>query len=61
MSDDRRPKHPSGRPIRRDPYVKLSILRVPLDSAITPRLRNGALKDAIGFHAAVKRDDDEAD
>ena len=58
MSDDRRPKHPSGRPVRRDPYVKLAILRVPLDSAVTPRLRSGSLKDAIGFPLS-KRDDDE--
>lgn len=60
MSDDRRPKHPSGRPVRRDPYVKLSILRVPLDSAVTPRLRSGALKDAIGFPLSKQDDDEES-
>lgn len=59
MASDR-PKHPSGRPIRRDPPQRhLPIWRSPGDGPYLPRLQRPQPKDAIGFHHVRPDEDDE--
>lgn len=60
MSDQpSRPKHPSGRPVPRDAYRRLPILRVPGEGPLTPGLRRRELASAIGFRIERASDDDE--
>jgi hypothetical protein len=59
VRDKRRPEHPSGRPIRRDEYRRLPIMRIPSDGPVTPSLRRRELTSAIGFHVARIHEDDE--
>lgn len=54
-------RHPSGRPIRRAREVKRGYWNMPGDGPVTPRLRQGALKDAIGFRAPPAETDEWAD
>jgi hypothetical protein len=59
---DRRPQHPSGKPIRKDQYGVTSKFRVPEDGALTPRLRpKDATANPIGFRAEIvsREADDE--
>lgn len=49
------------KPIRWDKYCHLSIPRIPREGALTPRLRQGVLRDAIGFHHNQPRKDDDRD
>lgn len=57
---ERRPGHPSGRPIRKDGRRALGFTRRPFDEPLTPGLRKSAPANAIGFRAEiVSRDDDE--
>lgn len=54
-----RPKHPSGRPVKRDAYCRLPILRIPGEGPLTPGLRRRDLASAIGFRIERDSDDDE--
>lgn len=54
-----RPQHPSRRPLERQEVRGRPYLRIPEDGFLTPRLRFGPLKDAIGF--IVKRTEDKED
>lgn len=57
---ERRPQHPSGRPIRKGQYGVRSISRIPDDGPLTPRLRLNGLANPIGFRAEIcSRDEDE--
>lgn len=57
---ERRPQHPSGKPIRQSRYGVTSRYRIPDDGPVTPRLRpKDGLANPIGFNAEiVSRDDD---
>jgi hypothetical protein len=46
-----RVNHPSGRPIHKEVRKGRQIWRIPEDGYVTPRLRQGHAKDAIGFCA----------
>jgi hypothetical protein len=59
MAEQKKPQHPSGRPHRRDKYVKLGLQRPPRDEPLTPRLQKRGLADAIGFR--VTPDDYDED
>ena len=54
------PKHPSGRPIRRNVRRDFSIPRVPYDEPLTPGLRHHRRDlNLIGFHHHVAADSDD--
>jgi hypothetical protein len=59
----RRPQHPSGRPIRRPHVGVSSIWRIPGSGPVTPGLQREEPTNAIGFMADLVRpfpqDDDE--
>lgn len=57
-----RARHPSGRPFRRAPVCRLSIVRAPRDEPLTPGLRRDQPEDAIGFlvpHLSGRDDEDD--
>lgn len=54
-----KPRHPSEKPVRNDRPKGGQIWRVPSDGYVTPRLREGARKDAIGFIHNFDSKDDE--
>lgn len=56
--DGLRPRHPSGRPVARDNYRRLPILRVPNGEPLTPGLRRRELSSAIGFRYEAPRAED---
>jgi hypothetical protein len=53
-----RPSHPSGKPIRAGQPVRMPIWRVPLDGYVTPRLRQEAKTEAVGFVHKFECDDE---
>jgi hypothetical protein len=59
VSDEDRPKHPSGRPIRDAVEKKLSIIRNPGVGPLVERLRQPLACDLIGFHRTIPHEDDE--
>lgn len=57
---ERRPDHPSGRPIRKPGLRLLGFTRRPPDEPLTPGLRKaGGQTNAIGFRANITAEDDE--
>jgi hypothetical protein len=60
---DRRPQHPSGRPIHQPKIGVRSIWRIPDTGPVTPGLQRQETANAIGFMADLVRpfppDDDE--
>lgn len=59
MADKKRTAHPSGRPIKRDEFRRLPVLRVPNDGPLLPSLRRRELASAIGFRIDRIDEDDE--
>lgn len=58
-SDKKRVPHPSGRPIKRDDFRRLPVLRVPSDGPLLPSLRRRELASAIGFRIDRIQDEDD--
>lgn len=57
---DRRVRHPSERPIRRDAVVKRGgFTRVPYDQPLTPGLRRSSSTQAIGFLARLSEETED--
>jgi len=50
---ERKARHPSEKPIRRDVETRLSIPREPYDQPLTPGLRRRSGASAIGFMARI--------
>ena len=61
MSDktNKRPPHPSGKPIRYSEYKRLPITRVPFNGPLTPDLRQQYQTNAIGFTAKLSEEFDD--
>lgn len=57
---DRKIRHPSERPIRKDDRERrLGFTRRPFDEPLTPGLRRDVMTNAIGFTAHFPSDEDE--
>ena len=57
---ERKSKHSSERPIRRQDIRRLGFTRMPYSEPLTPGLRKAELKEAIGFtHSLYKEDSDD--
>lgn len=50
-----------AKPIRPDEYKRLPIVRPVYEGALTPRLQQKPLRDAIGFLHRIVAHEDEAD
>lgn len=61
MSDNGRPKHPSGRPIHREVRKARPQWRILDDGYNAPKLRQKPLKDAIGFVHGIRQEDEDCD
>jgi hypothetical protein len=56
---DRRPQHPSGRPIRHRKIGVRSIWRIPDTGPVTPGLQQKEGAYAVGFTARIGADEDD--
>jgi hypothetical protein len=56
---DRKLRHPSDKPIRRDRETRLGFTRRPHDEPLTPGLRRREGASAIGFLADIANDREE--
>lgn len=56
---ERRPSHPSGRPIRRNDVKTLGFTRRPFDGPLPPGLQKDRQTYAVGFTARIAMTDDD--
>lgn len=52
--------HDKAKPIRREVRKSLPVWRIPDDGPVIPRLKQGALRDAIGFRWSPPKEEDES-
>jgi hypothetical protein len=56
---ERKERHPSERPVRRDDVRRLGFTRRPHEEPLSPGLRRQSSTQAIGFMASLSEEDEE--